>query len=290
MYAFPYVHDDYAGGLEDIVVHLLLSLAIKSRSSDGRRVMYVDTHAGAGLYRLIHTKKSHREMINLSSSRLYQQGSRNLYLANFLSVIKRANNYSRHLRTYPGSPAIARALLPQNRSLILSERDPSVYRRLRRWANNRADTVIHNSDGFGVASEIFAQLAPDRDYVFFVDPAYEVLRGKVPDYDRVVGLLLKASHLPTNVMICVTYPAATEGDFVNLRSALDRLPPQVYSNLLCSDLRFYSPRAALRGAGLLLANAPDNYKIKARSALFMLAETLHLKGARTQVWRPSRTG
>jgi 23S rRNA A2030 N6-methylase RlmJ len=170
----------------------------------------------------------------------------------------------------------------------LSERDASVFQRLDRWVNNQAGTVIFNSDGFDVAIEAITSLAQDTDYIFFIDPAYEHSQEKILDYDRIVDFLSKARPIAANIMIGITYPAATERDFANLCSALKKLPSQVRTNLVCSELRFHSPRYALRGAGLLLVNAPQDFMAKARSALFMLAETLHLKRAHIRVWKPSQ--
>src|SRR5262245_42692453 len=113
-----YRHAFHAGGFADVLKHAVLSLVIGHMREKPAAFRIIDTHAGAGLYDLTGPEASRtgewRDGIARLLTAQLAPPAREL-LAPYLAAIE-ALNPGGELATYPGSPALALALMrPQDR-------------------------------------------------------------------------------------------------------------------------------------------------------------------------------
>ena len=105
-----YRHLFHAGNFADVFKHALLTRLLLALARKEKPLLYLDTHAGIGLYDLKHPwaqkLAEHREGIDL----LWARKDVPDLLAPYVDAVRAENPHGR-LRFYPGSPRIARRLL-----------------------------------------------------------------------------------------------------------------------------------------------------------------------------------
>lgn len=158
-----YCHLRHAGNFADVFKHALLVWMLKRLMRNFPRLYYVESHAGAGTYRLSGTVGGADGI-----ARLWQREPAPA-LADYLSL-QRARQHGGLLRLYLGSPCLAAALLRPEDVLIVAERAAPAVRALRRRLAGRPATVVHHGDGFA----FLARLAVSRQGggLVLIDPPY----------------------------------------------------------------------------------------------------------------------
>src|SRR3954465_7707393 len=124
-----YRHAFHAGNFADVVKHATLARILVHLKEKPAAFRVLDTHAGAGIYDLAGPEASRtgewREGIGRVTAAQLAPPVRDL-LAPYLPAVAAFNRDE--LKTYPGSPALARHWLrPQDR-LIACEREPNAAR------------------------------------------------------------------------------------------------------------------------------------------------------------------
>src|SRR6478735_4834410 len=111
-----YRHAFHAGSFADVVKHAILVQVLRHVVRKPKPVYVLDTHAGAGSYRLDTPMAAKTGEFRAGIGRLLAApGPWPELVAPYLELV-RAANPGGELRCYPGSPALARALLrPQDR-------------------------------------------------------------------------------------------------------------------------------------------------------------------------------
>lgn len=196
-----YRHAYHAGNYADVLKHLVLVQVLQYLTLKDKPLCYVDTHSGAGRYKL-----SSKEA---AKTREYQQGIADLWtvaqvpaaVASYVQCIKQANP-TPELRIYPGSCLIAAQILRPYDRLILSELHPAEARLLHTTFAKYANVHCYSEDGFhkGVASVPPAE----RRGVMLVDPSYEVKT----EYQRVVEHLQQCHRRFSTGTYLLWYPVA----------------------------------------------------------------------------------
>lgn len=278
MFPAPYVHDDYAGGVEDIIIHaLLLTLACRIRL--GPRVMYLDTHSGAGLYRLGQVKARRRDVLRHSAKAFYKSDVRTLPLQLLRSRLKKFNSFGNDLRAYIGSPILVHSVVKPS-SAVFCEREPRVANRLRRTAQRcAAGATVRTGDGFEVALEYCRAHRGERLLVF-VDPAFESIDGHIGDYAKIRRLLLE-SELHPRTVFAVTYPLARDRDQSPILDLLDELRAAGLT-FTVAEMTFPPTNVGLCGAGLLTINGPRDLPIVARRTLCELRDIFRVTSSKVR--------
>jgi 23S rRNA (adenine2030-N6)-methyltransferase len=123
-----YQHEFHAGNFADVFKHAVFCRILQYLLGKPAAFRVIDTHAGAGLYDLANEKAMRGAEWQSGIGKLMDvQISQTIatLLSPYLDVV-RAVNERGQLRTYPGSPALARAWLrPQDR-LLACELVPAV--------------------------------------------------------------------------------------------------------------------------------------------------------------------
>ena len=126
---FSYRHAFHAGNHADVLKHTVLIATLQHLTQKDAALMVLDTHAGAGLYRLdgdyAHTSGEAADGIQ----RLVQASGLAPALQDYVDLV-RSFNATPATKVYPGSPFIAQHLLREHDKLKLFELHPTDQRTL----------------------------------------------------------------------------------------------------------------------------------------------------------------
>jgi len=260
-----YQHEFHAGNFADVFKHAVFCRILHYLRGKPAAFRVIETHAGAGLYDLANAKAMRGGEWQGGIGKL-MDAQIPPTVANLLSPyldVVRAVNERGELRTYPGSPALARAWLrPQDR-LLACELVPAVAAALSR--NLRGDTRIKTLpiDGWVALN---AYVPPkERRGVVLVDPPYEVEN----DFYRLTNGLEAAHRKWATGIYALWYPIKGRREVDTLAKRLRRLalPKVLRAEVLVSPL---SDPTRLNGAGMIVVNPPWALE----SELSMLLPTL----------------
>ena len=246
-----YRHAFHAGGFADVFKHAVLCRILHYLRAKLAAFRVIDTHAGAGLYDLAGPEASrggewHDGIERLMAAQLAAPVA--ALLAPYLEVIGALNERGR-LKTYPGSPALARAWLrPQDR-LIACEIEPQAAAALRQ--NLRGDTRIKTLEIDGWTA-LGAYVPPkERRGLVLVDPPFE----QDSDFFRLARGLTAAHRKWATGIYALWYPIKGRSEPDALAKSLRRLG---IAKMLCAELIVapLSDPTRLNGCGLILVNPP----------------------------------
>jgi len=257
-----YQHAFHAGNFADVHKHAVLARILVHLRNKPAAFRVIDTHAGAGRYDLTSSEASRGGEWQNVIKRLWG-GSPGPALKDFLSPYLKAVaalNPVGSLRAYPGSPAIAQALLRRQDRLIACELEPRAANALKRMLRGDLRAKALSIDGW---IALGAYVPPkERRGLVLVDPPFE----QTDDFSRLSNELA-ATHRkwPTGIYL-LWYP-------IKDRDAPDvlarRLRKLGVPNVLRSELMHGSPRAdgGLIGSGLILVNPPYQLDAELRAHL-----------------------
>src|SRR5262245_7570753 len=124
-----YRHAYHAGNFADVLKHTVLALVIEHLKLKPTPFRVIDTHAGSGLYALDSGEAAKTAEWEGGIGRIMGAGAAPLpapvarLLAPYLDAV-RAENGGHGLRSYPGSPIIARRLMRAHDTLVANELHP----------------------------------------------------------------------------------------------------------------------------------------------------------------------
>jgi 23S rRNA (adenine2030-N6)-methyltransferase len=194
-----YRHAFHAGNHADVLKHLVLSLVLKHMNLKDKGWRYVDTHAGAGGYSLQGEYAKKRGEFAQGIAALWGRNDLPEPLAELLALVQAFNGGS-ELKQYPGSPAIAQALMRPQDQLRLFEIHPTDFKILASYLGETAGVEVKLSDGFAALK---GQLPPPtRRGVVLIDPSYEIKT----DYVRTLAALREALERFADAVVIVWLP------------------------------------------------------------------------------------
>lgn len=163
-----YQHGFHAGNRADILKHAVLHAILSGLKKSGQKILYVETHAGRGLYDL--TGKQAKKTGEAEQGVLSMLGG--TYpkpLKPWMETVAKAGP-----KAYPGSPVLAAKCLDERDRLVLFEKHPQEYDALHNVLKHDDRVQVKRADGYGGA----LKLAPrsGEQMVVLVDPSYETMR------------------------------------------------------------------------------------------------------------------
>jgi len=191
---FSYQHHYHAGNHADVLKHWLLLACVRHLQRKEKPFDYIDTHAGAGLYRLDSamarkTAESDDGVLKLDWSQLPGLADYHRQVADDIAA-----------RRYPGSPLLVKRLLRPGDKAWLFEMHPQTIGELRQHCEQRRVCHVRREDGFKALSALLPT-ASHRALVL-IDPSYEVKS----DYQTVVKVMAAAYQKMPSAMMLLWYP------------------------------------------------------------------------------------
>ena len=203
---FSYRHAFHAGNHADVLKHTVLIATVQYLTQKEAALTVLDTHAGAGLYRLDGDYASKSGEANEGVLRLAEASAAELapVLQAYLEKV-RSFNQGNSLRNYPGSPFITQSLLRGHDRLKAFELHPTDMRsltgNLAQLDVGRQVAVLHE-DGFEGVKKFLPP--PSRRALLLCDPSYELKS----DYGRVLDMMTDSlKRFPTGTY-AIWYPSS----------------------------------------------------------------------------------
>nr|WP_321509118.1 23S rRNA (adenine(2030)-N(6))-methyltransferase RlmJ [uncultured Celeribacter sp.] len=247
-----YQHGFHAGNLADVQKHALLAVALDYMTRKDKPLSYIETHAGRGLY-------------DLTGAQALKTGEAAAGIGKVAEWFDDSHPYSRARariaathgpEIYPGSPAIAAALLRPDDHLHLAELHPQEHALLDQALRGSHRHIV-KQDGMAFAQSLTPP-TPRRG-LMLIDPPYEIKS----DYTTLPGAIVQL-HRKWNVgVIALWYPILTSQAEKGMITALKAAG---FPNVLHHEVRFPPAREGhgMIGSGLFVLNAPWGLSEEAR--------------------------
>lgn len=288
---FSYRHAFHAGSHADVFKHVALIAALKHLTQKDAALVVIDTHAGAGLYRLDGDYSIKGGEAADGVAKLFAAVDETTppvpALQDYLDLVASFNRADR-LVVYPGSPFVIQQLLRQEMRdrLKLFELHPTDARTLNaNIAQLEAGRQISvtQADGFAALPALLPP--PSRRALVLVDPSYEMKS----DYAQVATTLDDSLKRFATGCYLVWHPVIARPEAHELPRRLKTLTQRARRPWLSATFSIgqsaqhvrtvvlpgeRAPRPGLTASGLFVVNPPQSLKPALEAALPQLLQRL----------------
>ena len=292
---FSYRHGFHAGNHADVLKHTVLIALLRYMTEKDAALMVLDTHAGAGLYRLDgdYSQTSGEAVEGIFKLLAVDAPDITSPLLQDYAETITGFNAAGTLKVYPGSPFIIQSLLRPRDKLKAFELHPADSRALSgniaQLEAGRQVAVLHE-DGFESVRKLLPP--PSRRALVLCDPSYELKT----DYGRVADMVAEAiRRFPTGTY-AVWYPVIPRPEAHDLPRRLRTLANKAGKPWLNATLAVKSgrvsvqqrmavepgakaPRPGLPASGMFIVNPPYTLAAELRPALTEMAALMGQEGA-----------
>jgi 23S rRNA (adenine2030-N6)-methyltransferase len=278
---FSYRHAFHAGNHADVLKHTALIATVRHMTEKDAALMVLDTHAGAGLYRL---DGDYAETSGEAANGIFRlAGAASLApaLQDYVDTVGAFNKQGSQ-KVYPGSPFILQRLLRDHDKLKLFELHPTDARAL---SGNIAQleagrqVAVLREDGFEGARKFLPP--PSRRALVLCDPSYEIKT----DYAKVAAMVGDALKRFATGTYAVWYPLIPRPEAHDLPRKLQTLATKagkswlnasltVKSSKLTTNTAGETVRPGLPASGMFIINPPYTLKAALQAALPQMVELL----------------
>jgi 23S rRNA (adenine2030-N6)-methyltransferase len=288
---FSYRHGFHAGNHADVLKHMALIAVLKHLTAKPTALTVVDTHAGAGLYRLDSefsdtSGEAQDGILKLRASALAAEAP--TLVSDYLALVASFNPSAKgKIKIYPGSPFVTQALLRQQPrdKLWLFELHPTDSKALTGHVAQLEDqrqVALQREDGFEGLRALLPP--PSRRALVLIDPSYEIKT----DYQRVAACIQESLKKFATGTYMVWYPVIPRPEAHELPRRLKTLANQAGRSWLHATLNIGQsparanthtpgetpPRPGLTASGIFLVNPPHTLKPALQQALPAVLEVL----------------
>ena len=253
-----YRHAFHAGNFADCVKHAVLVWLLRALHRKPAPLFVLDTHAGRGCYDLDAGPAARTGEWQKGIARLLETPPS--ALADYVGLM-------RSLGLYPGSPAIARALLRPDDRLACCELHPEDAAALRRHFVGDRQVAVHHRDAW---EAIGALLPPkERRGLVLIDPPFE----DPHEFAQLArGLAAGWQRFRTGVF-AAWYPIKQRAP---VRQFLTDLQQSGMRDIVAAELCLREPvdPARLNGCGMLVVNPPWRFEQEVPAILAALLDRL----------------
>jgi len=269
---FSYRHAFHAGNHADVLKHAVLVHILDYLNRKDAPYWVIDTHAGAGMYRLDSDWAEKTAEFADGAGRLWERNDLPPLLARYIAQV-RAFNTDGRLRQYPGSPWLALDALRDHDRLRLFEMHPSEAEILVANLEHQGrtalrQTTIYDTDGFEGMKALLPP--PTRRGLVLIDPSYEDKQ----DYRRTLTAVKEGIKRFATGTYAIWYPLVQRLESVELARQLEKLQVK---NWVHATLAVRKPAAGghgLHGSGMFVVNPPWTLHGELQTALPWLSEVL----------------
>ena len=298
---FSYRHAFHAGNHADVLKHAILISIVKYMTEKPVPLTVIDTHAGAGLYRmdseLSAISAEAQEGIQLILAQPHLAKSK--LLTEYLGLLHDFNP-SPKSKLYPGSPFIVQHLLNDFDKLKLFELHPTDTRLLQQHVAQlkvARQVAVLRADGFEGMKKFLPPA--QRRALVVMDPSYEIKT----DYSKVLVSIQDALKRFATGTYLVWYPLIARAEAHDLPKRLKTMAQQskrdwLHVSLIVKSSKFTAlpselldggkqKRPGLPGSGVFVINPPYTLKAELQEAMPELVSLLgqdphaqfHLEGS-----------
>ncbi|QEH44648.1 23S rRNA (adenine(2030)-N(6))-methyltransferase RlmJ [Aggregatibacter actinomycetemcomitans] len=266
-----YRHSFHAGNHADVLKHIVLMLIIESLQQKEKGFYYLDTHSGAGRYRLFSTEADKTAEYVEGIGRLWAREDLPADVARYVALIKKLNYGGKELRYYAGSPLLAANLLrPQDRALLV-ELHPSEFPLLRNNFKEFDNVTVKIGDGF---QQVKATLPPkERRGLVLIDSPYELKE----DYDLVVKAVEEGYKRFATGIYVIWYPVVLRQQTKRIVKGLEATGIRKILQIELA-VRPDSDQRGMTASGMIVVNPPWTLEQQMKSILPYLATALIPQG------------
>lgn len=265
-----YRHLFHAGNFADVFKHALLTRLLILFARKDKPFLYLDTHAGTGLYDLTHHWAQKLGEYHEGIERIWARTDVPELLLPYLEAVQ-AENPDGQLRRYPGSPRIACRFLRPDDRMVLSELNREDCQQLGRLFSGDRQVVVEHGDGY---QALKAHLPPrERRGLVLVDSSFD----RAHEFERLrLGLVTAHRRFATGVY-ALWYPLMSPAVMHGFARSIVSSGVRRILQLELSVFR-ESWSASLRGCGMLLVNPPFGFVQQAVTTLDWLWRVLSPDG------------
>ncbi len=298
---FSYRHAFHAGNHADVLKHAILISIVKYMTEKPVPLTVIDTHAGAGLYRMDSELSAFsaeaQEGIQLILAQPHLAKSK--LLTEYLGLLHDFNP-SPKSKLYPGSPFIVQHLLNDFDKLKLFELHPTDTRLLEQHVAQlkvARQVAVLRADGFEGMKKFLPPA--QRRALVVMDPSYEIKT----DYSKVLVSIQDALKRFATGTYLVWYPLIARAEAHDLPKRLKTMAQQskrdwLHVSLIVKSSKFTAlpselldggkqKRPGLPGSGVFVINPPYTLKAELQEAMPELVSLLgqdphaqfHLEGS-----------
>jgi 23S rRNA (adenine2030-N6)-methyltransferase len=267
-----YRHQFHAGNFADVFKHALLTRLLLLLRRKDKPFVYVDTHAGTGLYDLAHPWARKLAEYEDGIARLWQREDVPEMLMPCLEAVQRENP-DRTLRFYPGSPRIARRFLRADDRMLLSELNKDDCTALRTLFEHDRQVVVRHMDGYQALKAFLPP--PERRGLVLVDSSFD----RAGEFGRLTDGLVQGYERFATGVYALWYPLMEPAAM----HAFERgIVATGLRRVLQAELSVLPDgwTLSLRGCGLLVVNPPFGFEAEARAVVDWLSPVLSQTGER----------
>jgi 23S rRNA (adenine2030-N6)-methyltransferase len=253
-----YRHAYHAGNVGDCLKHAVLVWLIRAMQRKPAPLFVLDTHAGAGCYRLDEGPATRTGEWRHGIGRLLHDPPP--VLAAYVHLVQSPSSY-------PGSPAIARAFMRGDDRMACCERHPEEASALRSLFHGDRQVGVHCRDGW----EALGALLPPHEKrgLVLIDPPFE----DTQEFTALAqGLAIGWRRFRTGVF-AAWYPIKQRA---SVRQLMTDVRDGGIRDVVTVELVFREPvdPGRLNGCGMLLINPPYRFEAELPPILAALLDRL----------------
>lgn len=277
-----YRHAFHAGNHADVLKHVVLIQLMRYLGQKDTPYVYIDTHAGAGVYALDTGYAAKNAEYETGIGRLWDRTDLPQPVAEYVQLVK-AMNPSGKMRYYPGSPYCADRIMREQDRIRLFELHPSDSKILednfrkaeahaaaqgQRAGARGKRVMISKGDGFTGLKALLPP--PSRRGLVLIDPPYE----NKDDYRHVKDTLIDALTRFATGTYAVWYPLLQRMESRQLPDKLKRLPGNGWLNVTLSISAPSPDGFGLHSSGMFVINPPWTLEPMLRELMPSLVKVL----------------
>jgi 23S rRNA (adenine2030-N6)-methyltransferase len=265
-----YRHAFHAGNFADVFKHTLLLELLAALTAKPKPLCYLETHAGAGRYRLTGQEAEKTGEFRDGVQRLVASAAPPALFAPYLDLVRSCNPgvAPGSLHHYPGSPWLAaRCLRPSDR-LVLCELQNAEFAELELEFARDPRVALHRRDGYGALKGL---LPPrERRGLILIDPPFE---SQAREFAAITAALEPALERFPDGTYAIWYPIKLRPPVRPFHRWLSNCGAK---RVLAAELLLHPDDSALRlnGCGLALINPPWRIEQRVEPLLRALLELL----------------
>jgi len=266
-----YRHIFHAGNVADVFKHAAIVQLAALIGRKDKPFLYLDTHAGIGLYDLSHAwAQKNREYEN-GIGRIFDRNDCPEPVRAYLDAV-RGFNPDGLLRFYPGSPLLVQRLMRNSDRLVLIDLGREDHRRLQKQFQAERRAQVRNMDGY---QALKAFLPPvERRGLILVDPPFD----RNNEFGHLSDAVVDAYRRFATGVYAIWYPLMA----VEAVNAFERsIVASGMRKVLRLELTVHAGSwdQGLRGSAMLIINPPYGFDSVAEPMLHWLWQALSPEGA-----------